>query len=47
MLMEYAGKIFTKLWIALKHEQEQMKQMQAVRVEKGRIIFVTKPGAKQ
>ena len=46
MLMEYAGQIFSKLWLALKHEQEQMKQIQAVRVEKDRIIFITRPAAK-
>ena len=45
MLMEYAGKIFSKLWTALKREQEQMNRMQAVRVEKGRIILVTRPAA--
>jgi hypothetical protein len=45
-LMEYAGKIFSKLWTALKREQEQLGHMLAVRVEQGRIIFVTNPAVR-
>ena len=42
----YAGKIFSKLWTALKREQDQMNQIQALKVEQGRIILVTRPATK-
>jgi hypothetical protein len=41
--MEYLGVAFDKLWVALKRERDQMNRMQSVKVEKERIIFVTKP----
>lgn len=44
-LMTYASAAFDKLWSALKREHDQMKRMQSVTVEKGRVILVTKPAA--
>ena len=46
LLMEYGSVAFSKLWTALKRENDQMNRMQAVTVEKGRIVLITKPAGK-
>src|SRR5688572_20505747 len=43
LLMAYGSAAFDKLWVALKREHDQMKRMQSVTVQKGRVILVTKP----
>jgi len=41
-IMTYAGLSFQKLWTAFQRDREQMDKMASVRVEKERILFVTK-----
>ncbi len=42
-LMQYGDFAFQKLWTALKREHDQMEKLQAVVIEKGRIMLVTNP----
>lgn len=46
LVMQYADFAFQRLWTALKREREQMDKMASVRIDKGRIQFVTKGGAR-
>lgn len=45
MIVKYADVVFPKLWGALKREKKIMDGMEAIEVEKGRIVVVTKPSA--
>ena len=42
LLMKYAGAAFNPLWQALKRESDQVRGMQMIKIEKGRIGLVTK-----
>jgi hypothetical protein len=42
LIMQYADVAFKPLWAALKRERGNMDKMQAVLVDKGRIVLVTK-----
>lgn len=45
-VMQYSDWAFQKLWPALKREHDQMQRMQQIRVDKGRITLVTRPGTR-
>jgi hypothetical protein len=44
LLMQYGDVMFSKIYETLAHEHKTMNQMQSIEVQKGRIVFVTKPG---